>query len=223
MAELLSVFMILFPDCLPDSQGLYRMNYYPGGLAPAGYAVAAADKPGLYAASPYTAIASPYATGQPGLPPGMQHYAAATQQYAMVSQPSPYASTQHAAAAYYATPSAACYATAGVPLSSLQTTSPQSAYLTQYPAGVGVQRAMLGPTSATAAGYGGSPLYAASTYTGLPGVPGQPSRSPYGVGAPVGYAAATSLPPSATSQGYPGGTTFGPPYWSWQPGQHFRG
>ncbi|XP_076470891.1 uncharacterized protein LOC143300841 isoform X2 [Babylonia areolata] len=185
------------------------MNYFPAAIAPAGYAVAAADKPGLYAASPYAAIPSPYATAQPGLPPGMQHYA--TQQYAMVSQPSPYS---HAAAAYYATPSAAGYAaTAGVPLSSLQTipsSTPQSAYLSaQYPAAVGVQRAMLGPTPVTAAGYGGSPLYAASTYTGLPGVPGQPSRPAFGV-APVGYATATNLPPS--SPGYPGATSFGPPY-----------
>lgn len=195
-----------------DPQDHYRMNYYQTAIAPAGYAVAAADKPGLYAASPYAAIPSPYATAQPGLPPGMTHYAAATQQYAMVSQASPY--TQHAAAAYYATPSAAGYAaTAGVPLSSLQTipsSTPQSAYLSaQYP--VGVQRAMLGPTPVTAAGYGGSPLYAASTYTGLPGMPAQTSRPTFGM-APVGYATAASLPPSVTSPAYPGATNYSPPY-----------
>ena len=193
------------------------MNYYPGGLAPglapAGYAVAAADKPGLYAASPYAAIPSPYATAQPGLPPGMQTYA--RQQYAIVSQPSPYTSTQHAAAAYYASAGAGYPATAGVPLSlqTISSTSPQSAYLgAQYPGGVGVQAAMLGPTSVAAAGYGGSPLYATSSYTGLPGVPGQASRSPYGV-APVGFAAATTLPPS--SPAYPGANAYGPPYWAW--------
>ncbi|KAL8590168.1 hypothetical protein ACOMHN_010363 [Nucella lapillus] len=200
----------------PDPQEHYRMNYYQTAIAtPGGYAVAtaAADKPGLYAASPYAAIPSPYATGQPGLPPGMQHYAAATQQYAMVSQASPY--SQHAAAAYYASPSGYA-ATAGVPLSSLQTiptSSPQSAYLSaQYPTAVGVQRAMLGPTPVTAAGYGGSPLYATSTYAGLQGVPAhQTSRQAYSM-APVGYATAASLPPSVTSPAYPGATNYGPPY-----------
>lgn len=186
------------------------MNYYPGGLTPAGYAVAASDKPGLYAPSPYTAslAASPYATAQPGLAamPGFPR-----QQY-VVSQASPY-SAQQAAAAYYAS---AGYATpAGVPLSSLQTISspsPQTAaYLqAQYPGSVGVQTAMY-PTSVAAAGYGGSPLFATSSpYAGL-AVAGQPGRSPYGVATPVGYAAAT-LQPTGPNPGYPGAASYGPPY-----------
>ena len=189
------------------------MNYYQGltpNLTPAGYAVAAADKPGLYAASPYAPMPSPYATAQPGLPPGMQTFA--RQQYAIVSQPSPYTSTQHAAAAYYASAGAGYPATAGVPLSlqTISSTSPQSAYLgAQYPGSIGVQTAMLGPTSVAAAGYGGSPLYATSTYAGLPTVPGQASRSPYGV-APVGFATAANLPPS--SPAFPGANAYGPPY-----------
>eukprot|EP00745_Piridium_sociabile_P030132 TRINITY_DN49904_c1_g2_i1.p1 TRINITY_DN49904_c1_g2~~TRINITY_DN49904_c1_g2_i1.p1 ORF type:complete len:209 (-),score=22.74 TRINITY_DN49904_c1_g2_i1:76-702(-) len=201
-----------------DPQEHYRMNYYPAGMTPAGYAVAAADKPGLYATSPYAGISYATAAGQPGLPPGtMQQYAAAAavqQQYAMVSQASPY--SQHAAA-YYATPSGGFATT--VPLSSLQTipsSSPQAAYLSSYP--VGVQRAMLGPSSVSAAGYGGSPLYATSSYAagGIPGVPGhQPgSRPQFGV-APVGFttAAATNLPPSVSSPAtYPGATGYGPPY-----------
>lgn len=185
----------------PDQQ--YMMNYYPGGLAPAGY-VAASDKPGLYAASPYAAIPSPYATAQQGIPAGMQRYAS-SQPYAMVSQPSPY-SQQAAAAAYYS----AAYPT--MQLSSLPTISssnPQASYLAatgQYPTAVGFQTGQLCPTSVAAAGYGGSPLYAASTYTGLPAVPGQPSRT-YGM-APIGYATA-NIPSSPT---YPGATNFGPPY-----------
>ncbi|KAK7114622.1 TSC22 domain family protein 2-like isoform X2 [Littorina saxatilis] len=191
------------------------MNYYPGGQAPAGYAVAASDKPGLYAASPYAAMASPYATAQPGLPPGMQQYAAARQQYAVVSQASPYTSTQPTAAAYYASAGAAGYpAGAGVPLSSLQmmSSAQQQAYLgAQYPGGMGVQRAMMGPTSVAAAGYGGSPLYAASSYTGLTAMPAQPSRSPYAV-AQVGYATAANLPPSASNPGPGYASAYGLPY-----------
>lgn len=180
------------------------MNYYSGGL-PAGY-VPASDKPGLYAASPYAAIPSPYATAQAGIPAGMQRYPG-TQGYVMVSQPSTYSQQ---AAAYYASAGAAGYP--GIPLSSLQTissSSPQAQYLSasQYPGAVGYQAGQLCPTTLAAAGYGGSPLYAASTYPGLTAVPGQPSRN-YGV-APIGYPTG-SIP---SSPAYPGATSYGgPPY-----------
>lgn len=197
----------LYMGVADQQQQQYRMNYYPGGLAPTGY-VAATDKPGLYAASPYATMPTAYAAAQPGIPAGMQRYAS-TQHYAMVSQPSPYTSPQ-AAAAYYA--SAGAYPT--MPLSSLQTissSSAQGAYLSgQYPTAVSFQAGQLCPTSVAAAGYGGSPLYAASTYTGLPAMPGQPSRA-YGV-APMGYT--TTNIPSASSPTYPGVTSFGPPYWA---------
>jgi hypothetical protein len=184
------------------------MNYYPGGL-PAGYAVAASDKPGLYAASPYAASigASPYATapGQPGIA-AIQAYP--RQQYITVSQASPYSPAQ-AQQAYFAS---AGYATAGgVPLSSQQMQNAQAqAYLqAQYQ---GAVQAAMYPTSVAAAGYGGSPLYATSSpYAGL-AVAGQPTRSPYGVAAPVGYTTAGLQPGSGAPAGYLGGSAYGPPY-----------
>lgn len=203
-----------------SDQSQYRMNYYPGGVGtPVGYAMAVADKPGLYATSPYATIPSPYASSQPGLTPSIQHYAALRQPYAMVSQATPYPSTQHAAAAaYYASPTATAYgAPTAVPLSSLQTmsTSTQSPYLgTQYATGIGVQGAMLRPTSVAAGGYGGSPLYAMGAYSSLPTVPGQPSRTQYAMG-PVGLAAGASLPASASNPAHPSASTYGvSPYWA---------
>ncbi|XP_076448858.1 uncharacterized protein LOC143285451 isoform X2 [Babylonia areolata] len=192
------------------------MNYYPGSVAaPAGYAMAVADKPGLYAASPYAQIQSPYASGQPSLTPSMPHYAAVRQQYAVVSQPSPYPSGQHAAAtaaAFYASPTTGYSTPAMVPLSSLQTmssSSAQSPYLgTQYASRIGVPAAMLRPTSVAAAGYAGSSLYGMSAYNGLQAVPAQAGRTPYAVG-PVGYAAGAGLPPSASSAAYPSASSYG--------------
>lgn len=196
-----------------SDQQQYRMNYYTGGVgAPAGYAVAVADRPGLYAASPYAALQTPYVAGQPSLTPSIQQYAAVRQQYAVVSQPSPYPSSQHAAAAaYYASPTATAYPTpTAVPLSSLQTMSTSSAQIpylgTQYTPRIGVPAAMMRPASA--GGYAGSSLYAMSAYNGVPAVSAQPGRAPYAVG-PVGFAAGASLPPSASSPAYPNGSTFG--------------
>ncbi|KAL8581146.1 hypothetical protein ACOMHN_033594 [Nucella lapillus] len=196
-----------------SDQPQYRMNYYQSGVgAPVGYAMAVADKPGLYATSPYASIPSPYASAQPGLTPSMPHYAAVRQQYAIVTQASPYPTSQHAAAAaYYASPTAAGYgAPTAVPLSSLQTmsTSAQSQYLgAQYGAGMGMQAAVLRP-SVAAGGYGGNPLYAMGAYSGLPTVQGQPGRTQYAL-APMGMAAGASLPPSSSNPAHPSATTYG--------------